>query len=192
MWILIPIQLFTLMRIHADPDPALFVSDLQDANNKLFFLKYFWLITFGRYTYIILRRWNVMKKSQNSRNKGFSCLMLETPGSGTGFVSLTNGSGSGRPKNLRIRNTNSNMVYKSSCYVGYSREMKTLTLGHLWVKVWKKRSDRDSPRAPRRDGWKESSILPSGTRPSPQRGSSPNQPGNPSGPLLNNKQFHII
>jgi hypothetical protein len=47
------------------------------------------------------------KKLQNSRNKGFSyylCLMIE----GTG--SLTNGSGSGRPKNIwilriRIRNT---------------------------------------------------------------------------------------
>ncbi len=49
-----------------------------------------------------------IKKSQNSRNQGFSyyfCLMIE----GSGFVPLTNGSGyrSGRPKNIqsRIRNT---------------------------------------------------------------------------------------
>ncbi len=51
------------------------------------------------------------KKSQNSRNHGFSyyfCLMLE--GSRSGSIPLTNGSGSRRPKNMwipwiRIRNT---------------------------------------------------------------------------------------
>ncbi len=44
----------------------------------------------------------VKKKSQNSRNQGFSyycCLMVE----GSGSVPLTNGSGSRRPKNIRIR-----------------------------------------------------------------------------------------
>ncbi len=50
----------------------------------------------------------VIKKSQNSRNEGFSscfCLMME--GSRSGSVPLTNGSGSRRPENLqiRIRNT---------------------------------------------------------------------------------------
>jgi hypothetical protein len=57
----------------SDPDPVLFVSDLQDAK-------------------------------QNSRNQGFSyffCL-IEGSGSESGSVLLTNGSGSGRPKNLRI------------------------------------------------------------------------------------------
>ena len=47
---------------------------------------------------------NVIKKSQNRRNQGFSfyfCLMIE--GSGVGSVPLTNGSGSGRPNNIRIR-----------------------------------------------------------------------------------------
>ena len=45
----------------------------------------------------------VIKKSQNSRNQGFSyyiCLMLE--GSRSRSVPLTNGSGSRRPKNIRI------------------------------------------------------------------------------------------
>jgi hypothetical protein len=45
----------------------------------------------------------VIKKSQNSRNQGFSyyfCLVIE--GSGAGTVPLTNGSGSRRPKNIRI------------------------------------------------------------------------------------------
>ncbi len=46
------------------------------------------------------------KKSQNTRNQGFSycfCFMIE--GSGSGSMALTNGSGSRsrRPKNIRIR-----------------------------------------------------------------------------------------
>ncbi len=40
-----------------DPDPAIFVIDLQDANKKLiFFKKVFLLITFWRYIYIIFQR----------------------------------------------------------------------------------------------------------------------------------------
>ncbi len=45
----------------------------------------------------------VQKKSQNSRNQGYSynfCLMIE--GSGSGSIPLTSGSGSGRPKNMWI------------------------------------------------------------------------------------------
>ncbi len=54
----------------------------------------------------------IKKKSQNSRNQGFSeyiCLMIEGSGSGSragsGSIPLTNGSGSGsrRPKNMWIR-----------------------------------------------------------------------------------------
>ncbi len=49
------------------------------------------------------------KESQNNRNQGFSdyfCMMIE----GSGYIPLTLGSGSGRPKNMlirliRIRNT---------------------------------------------------------------------------------------
>ncbi len=45
------------------------------------------------------------KEVRRSRNQGFSyyfCLMIERSGSGAGSVPLTNGSGSGRPKNIRI------------------------------------------------------------------------------------------
>jgi hypothetical protein len=60
----------------------------------------------------------VIKKSQNSRNQGFSyyfCLVIE----GAGSVPRTNGSGSGRPKNirirLRIRNTGFHMLVCRRC-----------------------------------------------------------------------------
>jgi hypothetical protein len=42
-----------------DPQPALFVSDLQDTNKKQFFLKFFCLLRYGtsrRYINIILQR----------------------------------------------------------------------------------------------------------------------------------------
>ncbi len=71
-----------------------------------YFPKVFLLITFWRYIMIIFQRWKVQEKSQNSKNQGFSyyfCLMIE--GSGSGSTPLTNGSGSGRPKNMWIRNT---------------------------------------------------------------------------------------
>ncbi len=65
-----------------------------------FFYKVFLLITFWRYIYIIFQKEKVQKKSQNSRDQGFSyyfCLMIE-------------GSGSGSPKDMwiqwiRIQNT---------------------------------------------------------------------------------------
>ncbi len=38
-----------------DPDPAIFIIDLQDANKKLI-LKKILLITFWRYIYIIFQR----------------------------------------------------------------------------------------------------------------------------------------
>jgi hypothetical protein len=74
-----------------DSDPAIFVSDLQDANKK----------SFCWYIYIIFQRKKVIKKSQNSRNLGFYrhfCWMIE----GSGSEPLTNGSGSGRPKNILV------------------------------------------------------------------------------------------
>ncbi len=57
----------------------------------------FMFVTYSRYIYIILHGQKVIKKSQNSRNQVFSyyfCLMMEG-----------SGSESGRPKNLRIRDT---------------------------------------------------------------------------------------
>jgi hypothetical protein len=52
-----------------DPDPDIFVIDLQDANKKLFFFKVFLLITFFEGTFTSLFK---DKKSQNSKNQGFS------------------------------------------------------------------------------------------------------------------------
>ncbi len=56
------------MDLDADPDPAIFVSYLQDVN-KIFFAIYFLKVP---YIYIILQRQKVIKKSQNSRNQCFS------------------------------------------------------------------------------------------------------------------------
>ncbi len=66
--------------------------------------KVFLHITFWRYFYIIFQRSKDFKKSQNSRNQGFSyyfCLMIEGSGSESGSVPLTNGSR--RPKITWIR-----------------------------------------------------------------------------------------
>jgi hypothetical protein len=94
-----------------DPDPAIFINDLQEANKKLIFFtiqeankKLIFLQSFSAYYFLKVHlhhfsKIKVKKKSQNSRNQGFSyyfCLMIE-------------GSGSGRPKNMWIRwNTNIN------------------------------------------------------------------------------------
>ncbi len=67
-----------LMDPDSDPDPAIFVIDLQDVNKKL--KNIIMLITFWRYIYIIFQRQNVQKKSYNIRNLGFFyyfCLMIE-------------------------------------------------------------------------------------------------------------------
>ncbi len=89
-----------------DPAPAIFVIDLQDANNKLIKKKVFLLITFWRYICIMFQRLKVQKKSQNSRNQGFSyyfCLLIE----GSVSIPLANGSGSGRPINMWIHGSRS-------------------------------------------------------------------------------------
>jgi hypothetical protein len=105
-----------------DPDPAIFVIDLQEA-----FKNYFLLITFWRYIYIIFQilkcRREVTKNSRNQRF--FLTFLLDDKGSGSGSVPLTNGiririrtqnstnkdfssyfcfiiEGSGRPKNIWI------------------------------------------------------------------------------------------
>jgi hypothetical protein len=55
-----------------------------------------------------------MKRSQNCRDQGFASyfsLMIE----GSGSVPLTNGSGSGRPKKIRVCNTGIRSTVKLSC-----------------------------------------------------------------------------
>jgi hypothetical protein len=62
-----------------DPDPTIFVIDLQDANKKLL-KKKIMFITFWKCIFILFQRQKVKKTSQNSRNQGFSyyfCLMIE-------------------------------------------------------------------------------------------------------------------
>ncbi len=77
------------------PDLALFVSNLQDANKKFLCL----LLFDG--TFILFFK---EKKSQNSRNQGFSsffCLLIE----GSLQINYGFGTGTWRPKNIRIRNS---------------------------------------------------------------------------------------
>ncbi len=87
----------------ADPDPAIFVIDLQDANKKIILKKVFLLNTFWRYNYST----SFFKdKKSKRRNQGFFySFCLEVERSGSIRLSYGSGSGSRRPKNIRIRNT---------------------------------------------------------------------------------------
>jgi hypothetical protein len=101
----------------SDPDPAIFVFDLQDASKKLIFNTIFSAFYFLKIHLHYFSKIKSQKEPQNSRIQGFSyysCLMIEGSGSGSragsGSIPLTSGSGSGsrRPKNTwirRIRNT---------------------------------------------------------------------------------------
>ncbi len=86
-----------------DLDPAIFVTDLQDAIKKLIFsANYFLKLHLHNFSKI-----KSQKESQNSRNQGFSyyfCMIIE-------------GSGSARPKNMwiRIRNTDNKAIYRRRC-----------------------------------------------------------------------------
>ncbi len=73
-----------LMDPESDPDPVIFVIDLQDANKKLIkkksFCAYYFLKLHSSFS-----KDKKSKRSQNSRNQGFSyyfCLMIE----GSGFM----------------------------------------------------------------------------------------------------------
>jgi hypothetical protein len=57
-----------------------------------------------------IKRHKEVTTSRNQRLSYYFCFMIEGSGSGYGSVSLTNGSGcgSGRPKNIWIRNTDAN------------------------------------------------------------------------------------
>ncbi len=89
-----------------DPDPAIFVIDLQDASKKLIFLHNFFCLLLLKLHLYHFSKIKSQKESQNSRNQGFSyyfCMMIE--GSGSGSIPLTSRSGFGsrRPKNMWIR-----------------------------------------------------------------------------------------
>jgi hypothetical protein len=82
-----------------DPDPAIFVTDLQDANKKIILVTNFFCRLLFEGTFTSFFKEKKSKRVKNSRNQGFSyyfCMMIE-------------GSGSKRPKNMwiwwiRIRN----------------------------------------------------------------------------------------
>jgi hypothetical protein len=76
-----------------DPDPAIFVLDLQGANKKLIFKKFFCLLLFkGTFTSFFKdKKSKEVTKQQNSRNHGFSyyfCLMIDGSGAGSGSATL--------------------------------------------------------------------------------------------------------
>jgi hypothetical protein len=89
-----------------DPDPAIYVIDLQDSNKKLVYKKAFLLFE-GTFAIHHFSKIKSPKEVTNCRNQGFSYyfyLMIEGSGSETG---------AGSPKNMwiriRIRNTGRNM-----------------------------------------------------------------------------------
>ncbi len=78
----------------SDPDPAIFVIDLQVANKELilfYFSAYYFLKVHLHYS----SEKKSQKESQNSRKQGFSYHFCMIEGSGSGSIPLTNGSGSG-------------------------------------------------------------------------------------------------
>jgi hypothetical protein len=92
-----------------DPDPAIFVIGLQDANKKqkrilkkgFLFIRYVFKLHLNHF-----QRKKVQTKSKNSRNQGFLIIFDERRiriRSWAESVPLTNRSGSGRPKNMWIR-----------------------------------------------------------------------------------------
>jgi hypothetical protein len=84
-----------------DPDPAIFVIDLQDDSKKLLF-KFFCLFLF-ECIFTSFVKDKCQKETQNRRNLNCSyyfCMMIE----GSGYIPLTSGSGSRRPTNMWIRN----------------------------------------------------------------------------------------
>ncbi len=99
------------------PDPAIFLSVTFKAATKHYFCDNFFAYYFLKVHYIciIFQRYKVMKKSQNSRNQGFSfyfCLMVE---------------GSGRPKNIRIRIRNTGFWPAVLTYLHRHRVCNTST-----------------------------------------------------------------
>ncbi len=121
-----------------DPDPAIFVIDLQDANKKLFLSQ---VLLLKVHNNIIIQREKVIKKSLNSRNQGFYyyfCLMIE----GSGAVPLTNGSGaeSRRPKTYGSGSATPlliSFICNRSAFAcsAITRLLDPLQLSEIWIQV---------------------------------------------------------
>ncbi len=93
-----------------DPDPAIFIIELQHTSKKLIFNKIFSAYYYLKVHLHHFSKIKSQKESQNIRNQGFSyyfCMMIRGSGSGSvaRSIPLTSGSGSGswRPKNMWIR-----------------------------------------------------------------------------------------
>ncbi len=96
-----------------DPDPAIFVIDLQDANKKLFFPLSFSAYFFLKLHSHLFSKIKSQKEVTNNRSQGFAyyiCLMIEESGAGSG--PLNNGSGSRRPINIRFPRSESETLEK--------------------------------------------------------------------------------
>jgi hypothetical protein len=92
----------------ADPDPAIFVIDLQDANKKLIIVKSFFCLLHFEGTFTSFFKDKMSKRNHKTVGiKVFLIILLDNRRmmEGSGSPPLTNGSGSGRPKNMWIRNT---------------------------------------------------------------------------------------
>ncbi len=108
-----------------DLDPAIFIIDLQDANKKTNLKKKIFCILLFEGTLASFFKDIKSKRSHKTVGiKVFKLFLLMIEGSGSGSISLTNGSGSRRPKNtwirwirIRISNTDSNKRKRASFYV---------------------------------------------------------------------------
>ncbi len=104
-----------------DPAPVIFVTDVQDTKKTSHYN--FFKIHLHHFSNIK----KVITKLQNSRNQDFSyyfCLMIEGSGS------LTNGSGSRRPKNIRIFRIRNTALYKPN-YVTISELFSSSNFRHM-------------------------------------------------------------
>jgi hypothetical protein len=86
----------------ADPDPSIFIIDLQDANKNKFLKKFSCILLFeGTFTSFCKDKKSKRRHKTVKIKVFLTSLMIE----GYGSIPLTNGSGSGsrRPKNMWIR-----------------------------------------------------------------------------------------
>jgi hypothetical protein len=92
------------MDLDSDPNPAIFVIDLQDANKKLIIKKKFFCFLLFQGTFTSF--FNDKKSRKSHKTVGIKVFllfllddrrMIEGSGSGSGSIPLTNRSGSGRP-----------------------------------------------------------------------------------------------